>query len=89
MHPARLFAGERPSRARELFEGIYHPEASLAVFFCSTDYELHALERELNAQFADVSLIGCTSAGNHARRLCIERHRRLLSARPDFITASV
>ena len=64
VHPARLFAfGRSAQAARELFEGIYHPEASLGVFFCSTDYDLHALERELNARFAGMPLIGCTSAG--------------------------
>jgi hypothetical protein len=75
--------------ARELFEGIYHPEASLAVFFCSTDYELHALERELNAQFADVSLIGCTSAGEITPAGYASSGIVGFSlARPDFITAS-
>ena len=75
--------------ARELFEGIYHPEASLAVFFCSTDYELHALERELNARFADVSLIGCTSAGEITPAGYASSGIVGFSlARPEFFTAS-
>ena len=64
--------------ARELFESIYHPQASLGVFFCSTEYNLHALERELSRGFGDIPLIGCTSAGeDHASRLPQRRHHRL------------
>lgn len=56
-------AGDPAQAARELADAIHHPEASLALFFCSTDYNLHALERELGRQFNGVPLIGCTSAG--------------------------
>src|SRR5512132_220469 len=53
-----------PAQAtRELFDSIYHPGASLGVFFCSTEYNLHALERELTRAFCGIPLIGCTSAG--------------------------
>ncbi|MBK8173726.1 MAG: FIST C-terminal domain-containing protein [Rhodospirillales bacterium] len=53
-----------PARAaRELFDSIYHPDASLGVFFCSTDYDLPALAAELDARFTGIPLIGCTSAG--------------------------
>ncbi|MFO1154220.1 MAG: nitric oxide-sensing protein NosP [Rhodospirillales bacterium] len=49
--------------ARQLYEQIYDHEAGLTVFFCSSDYDLPALERELNDRFAHIPLIGCTSAG--------------------------
>ena len=82
-------ASDPAAAARELFEGIYHPEASLAVFFCSTDYQLHALERELNARFADVPLIGCTSAGEITPAGYVSSGIVGFSlARPDFVTAS-
>ena len=82
-------ASDPAAAARELFEGIYHPEASLAVFFCSTDYQLHALERELNARFADVPLIGCTSAGEITPAGYASSGIAGFSlARPDFVTAS-
>lgn len=48
--------------AQEIFDAIHHPEAALSVFFCSTDYDLPTLEREMNSRFAGVPLIGCTSA---------------------------
>jgi hypothetical protein len=56
-------SGDPAQAARELFEAIHHPDASLAMFFCSTDYNLHALERELGRRFGDMTLVGCTSAG--------------------------
>jgi hypothetical protein len=75
--------------ARELFDGIYHPEASLAVFFCSTDYELHALERELRGRFAGVPLIGCTSAGEITPAGYLKGSITGFSlAAPDFIAVS-
>jgi len=49
--------------ASELFDALHHPQPGLAVFFGSTDYNLHGLERELAARFGDIPLIGCTSAG--------------------------
>jgi hypothetical protein len=82
-------ARDPATAVRELFDGIYHPDASLAVFFCSTDYDLHALERELNGRFKDVPLIGCTSAGEitpvgYASSGIVG----FSLARPDFVTAS-
>ena len=49
--------------AQQLYESIHHPELALAVFFCSSDYDLPELEMELNERFTDIPLIGCTSAG--------------------------
>ncbi len=48
--------------AQQLYEALYQPETALAVFFCSTDYDLSSLESELNGRFGDSPLIGCTSA---------------------------
>ena len=48
---------------RELHEAIAQPDAALAVFFCSSTYDLDALAAELNVRFAGVTLIGCTTAG--------------------------
>jgi hypothetical protein len=48
--------------AQELHDAIYHPNAALSVFFCSTDYDLHQVEQQLADRFAGVPLIGCTSA---------------------------
>ncbi len=49
--------------AVELYDAIYQTDISLALFYCSTDYDLEALSAALNERFGDTPLIGCTSAG--------------------------
>ena len=49
--------------AEELFQAIGKPGVSFATFYCSAEYDLPALARELSARFGDMPLIGCTSAG--------------------------
>ena len=49
--------------AAELHEALYHPDMSLAVFYCSPDYDLPALGQALKDRFGDVNIIGCTTSG--------------------------
>ncbi len=49
--------------AQELFASINQPDIKLAVFYCAADFDLPALARALRERFADVNLIGCTTAG--------------------------
>lgn len=49
--------------ASELHAQIDQPDASLAVFYCSPEYDLDALGPALAEEFGDVALIGCTTAG--------------------------
>jgi hypothetical protein len=79
-----------PAQAvRELSAAIYRPDTTLAVFFASTEYDLHALERELNRRFADVPLIGCTSAGEITPAGYLSGGIVGFSlARPDFVSVS-
>ncbi|MFO1119115.1 MAG: nitric oxide-sensing protein NosP [Rhodospirillales bacterium] len=75
--------------ARELFDGIYDPAASLSIFFASTDYDLPALERELRGRFAGTALIGCTSAGELTPAGYSSGGIVGFSlSRPDFVTVS-
>jgi hypothetical protein len=48
---------------RELHAAIFQPDLKLAVFYCAADYDLPALAQALHAQFGDVNLVGCTTAG--------------------------
>jgi len=48
---------------RELHAAIHQPQTALAVFFCSSAYDLEELAAELQKRFAGVALIGCTTAG--------------------------
>ncbi|HRK95362.1 MAG TPA: nitric oxide-sensing protein NosP [Rhodospirillales bacterium] len=53
-----------PARAAaELHSALSQPDACIAVFFCSAEYDLPALGEALAALFGDVRLIGCTTAG--------------------------
>lgn len=54
---------EPAQAAQELYDAIYSPDASLIIFYCSPDYDLPALGKELRARFGDAPLIGCTTAG--------------------------
>ena len=49
--------------AAELYEAIAQPEMALVIFYCSSEYELPALGRELDRLFGDTLVIGCTTAG--------------------------
>lgn len=49
--------------AQEIFESLSQPNISLAVVFCSTDYDLDILAQALKKSFGDTLLIGCTTAG--------------------------
>ena len=49
--------------AGELYAAIAQPEIGLAVFFCSAGYDLDRLAAEIDRRFADIDIIGCTTAG--------------------------
>lgn len=49
--------------ADELFEGLYQEQTECVIFFCSVEYDLPALARALKSRFGDITLIGCTTAG--------------------------
>ncbi len=48
---------------QELYDAIYQPDVSFALFYCSPDYDLAKLETALAEKFANIPLIGCTTAG--------------------------
>ncbi|MFC1573513.1 nitric oxide-sensing protein NosP [Candidatus Eisenbacteria bacterium] len=56
-------ATEPAAAAAELYEAIHQPDTSVAVFFCSPDYDLDQLGPELAQRFEGINLIGCTTAG--------------------------
>lgn len=56
-------AAEAPQAAREFHEAVAQPDMELVLFFCSSEYDLEALAAEINRLFADVQVVGCTTAG--------------------------
>lgn len=47
----------------EMHQAIAQPETVLVIFFCSSDYDLDVLAAEINTRFADIPVIGATTAG--------------------------
>lgn len=79
-----------PARAAaELHDALVQPQASVADFFCSVDYDLPALGGALSALFRDVNLIGCTTAGEIAPIGYLEGAIVGFSlAAPDFVAVT-
>ena len=48
---------------RAFHAGVAQPDLALVTFFCSNEYDLDVLAREMQAAFGDVPVIGCTTAG--------------------------
>lgn len=48
---------------RELREQLEQPDVELVLFFCSSEYDLAEVADELKRQFAEVEVVGCTTAG--------------------------
>jgi hypothetical protein len=55
-------ASDERLAAKELYDAIYHPDAQLVLFFCSSRYDLRRLGAELSERFPCPTL-GCTTAG--------------------------
>ncbi len=49
--------------AQELYDALYQPDISIAIFYCSPEYDLDVLGPELGRLFQGINLIGCTTAG--------------------------
>ena len=49
--------------AKEIYTSLAECEATCVVFYCCTRYPLEQLSKELSRYFGDITVIGCTSAG--------------------------
>lgn len=56
-------ANSASQAASELAGQLLHADLGFVLFFCSGEYDLPALAHALQSEFADVVLVGCTSAG--------------------------
>ncbi len=79
-----------PARAvQELYDSIYHPDTSLGVFFCSAEFDIAAMEKELSARFNGLNLIGCTSSAEIAPEGYLSGTiTGFTLAQPDFVAVS-
>lgn len=60
---AHSCAVDARAAVRELHAGIQQSETELVIFFCSSLYDLDVVADEVNRLFADVPVVGCTTAG--------------------------
>ena len=60
---AQSCADDPREAVREFRAAVDQPHMSLVVFFCSSDYDLNAIAGEMKRLFADVPVVGCTTAG--------------------------
>lgn len=58
----RSMARDEKTAVSEFYQAVRQPETEAVIFFCSSEYNLDALGRELAKAF-DCPLIGCTTAG--------------------------
>jgi hypothetical protein len=58
---AHVLATDARQAAREFHSLVEQPDLALAIFFCSSDYDLEATE--MHSLFAGIQIVGCTTAG--------------------------
>ena len=60
---AHVFATDAREAAREFHWSVAQPDMALAIFFCSSDYDLDILGMEIQNLFRGIQVVGCTTAG--------------------------
>ena len=60
---AHACAPDAVQAVREFHAGVAQSDMALVLFFCSSRYDLDALAGEMKACFGDVTVVGCTTAG--------------------------
>jgi hypothetical protein len=60
---AQSCAQDPAAAVEALYDGLRQPDASLVLFFCSSEYDRAALAAEMARRFAGVPVVGCTTAG--------------------------
>lgn len=63
MRSGQSLAADPRRAVEELHEAIAQPKMALAVFFCSSRFDLDALATEINTCFKGTPVVGCTTAG--------------------------
>ncbi len=48
---------------REFYAGVTQQDMSQVIFFCSSEYDLDVLAKEMRFLFGDIPVVGCTTAG--------------------------
>lgn len=60
---AQSCATEAHQAVQEFHAKVAQPDSELVVFFCSSEYDLDVLAAEMCRLFAEIQVVGCTTAG--------------------------
>jgi hypothetical protein len=60
---AQSLALDARQAAREFHAAVSQPNMEAVLFFCSSEYDLDALAKEMQHLFAGIQVVGCTTAG--------------------------
>ena len=79
-----------PRKAVEEFHaGLAQPDATLVIFFCSSEYDREVLTAEMGHRFAGTQVVGCTTAGEIGPAGCRDHSIAGVSFSPAACTAAV
>jgi hypothetical protein len=82
-------AKDSATAALEFYRSVWHADIESVLFFCSPQYDLELLGRELSRLFGDTHLVGCTTAGEITPDGYIDGSITGLGfAQKDFVTVS-
>ncbi len=60
---AQSCAQDPREAVEEFHAGVAQPDATLVIFFCSSEYDRDVLAAEMGRRFAGAQVVGCTTAG--------------------------
>jgi len=86
---AQSLATDARTAAAEFRTSVDQPDMTLVAFFCSADYDLDLLAKEMQRLFVGVEVVGCTTAGEIGPEGCSEHSLAGMSfGADDFAVAS-
>lgn len=60
---AQSLAHDPVQAVRELYQGLAQADMAFVIFFCSNRYDHQVLAAQMQRQFSQVTVVGCTTAG--------------------------
>ncbi|KTC80651.1 FIST N domain protein [Legionella cherrii] len=80
-------ANDPQTAVKEFYAAVHQPNMELVLFFCSSQYDLDAIAKEINELFPNIKVIGCTTAGEIGPCGYIEHSLSGVSFSSDGFTA--
>ncbi|MCW8397297.1 FIST C-terminal domain-containing protein [Legionella sp. PATHC038] len=80
-------ANDPQAAVKEFYAAVHQPNMELVLFFCSSQYDLDVIAKEINGLFPNIKVIGCTTAGEIGPSGYIEHSLSGVSFSSDGFTA--